>query len=64
MSQQGIYDFLQSLNVCKICILRYLNGRCTEYLDVNKSLHEVVCSIACHLTSFFVVEINTNVVSI
>lgn len=43
MSKQGIYDFLHSLDVCKICILRYLNGRCTDYLDVDKSLQEVVC---------------------
>lgn len=42
MSKQEIYDFLRSMDVCRVCVLRYMNGRCTDYLDVDKSLREVV----------------------
>lgn len=41
MSKQDIYDYLYDLDLCKICILRYLYGRCTDYLDVDKALLEV-----------------------
>lgn len=41
MTDQNICDYLNELDVCKICILRYLNGRCNEYLDVDKSLEDV-----------------------
>lgn len=41
MNDQNIYDYLKDLDICKVCILRYLNGRCNEYLNVEKALQDV-----------------------
>lgn len=38
MSKQEIRDFLSELDVCKVCILRFMNGRCE---DIAKLFDEV-----------------------
>lgn len=38
MSKQEIHDYLNELDVCKVCILRFVNGRCE---DIAKSFEGV-----------------------
>lgn len=54
MSKQEIYEFLKEIAVCDICTLRYLNGRCNEFEDVEKAF-ENVCMI-----SFYVITSRSN----
>lgn len=41
MSKQEIFDYLKELDLCKACLLRYLDGRCNEYEDLDKSFRNV-----------------------
>lgn len=41
MTKQEIYDYLREINCCKVCCLRYFNGRADDYVDVEKSFASV-----------------------
>lgn len=53
MSKQQIYDFLNEFDLCSVCILRYLNGRCIEFENVEKAYQDVSkCLVGTILTKF------------
>lgn len=37
MSKQEIYDYLKELDLCDICILRYLMARCFGVEDIDQT---------------------------
>lgn len=41
MSKQEIYDFLNGIDVCDMCILRYLSTRCDEFENVDRAFENV-----------------------
>lgn len=41
MKNQELIDYLESCGVCRVCQLRYLKARGTEYRDMQKTFERV-----------------------